>query len=59
MPHDRLFSAQLRRNCVDEDGADADHSIPGPIPEDHGAESRVLRFGGVWEHFAAVFAGVV
>lgn len=59
VPHDGLFSAELCRDCVDEDGADADGAIAASVPEDRGAGVGLLCLRGEWERVAAIPAGLL
>lgn len=43
VPHDRLLAIQLRGDCVDEAGADADRPIHRPVLEDRRPQLRLLR----------------
>ena len=59
VPHDGVLAPQLRGHRVDEDGPYADDQVPRPVPQDRGAEPRLLRLRGVREHFAQVSSGLV
>lgn len=56
MPHDGVLVAQLHRDRVDEDGADADDKIQGSVHEDLGAQLDFLRFRCQRQHLAQVLA---
>lgn len=59
LPHDRLLLAQLRRHCVHEGGAHAEHQVHRTAPQDRRPQRRFLLLRRLRERVVGVPSGVV
>lgn len=54
VPHDSLFSAQLHRHCLDENGPHANHPISSSISQNLRSFFRFLHLRRFWERLLAL-----